>query len=262
MAIHRPCRCWPVAIVLAALVSPFSANSAENDPEVTVAVASNFKAPMDAIASAFMAQTGYSVTLVYGSSGRLFAQIVNGAPFDVLLSADQDKPQRLEQQGLAVSGSRFTYAVGTLVLWSPDPSLIVEGVTVLQEGNYQRLAIANPRLAPYGEAATEVLQSLGLLELTRPRWVMGENIAQTYLFVSSGNAGLGFVALSQVQQQGRIPQGSFWIVPANMHSAIRQDAVLLERGSVNLAAQELIQYLQSVPVQLTLESFGYRPPSE
>jgi molybdate transport system substrate-binding protein len=194
----------------------------------------------------------------FSSSGKHYTQILRGAPFEMFLSADQDKPQRLEQQGLVVPGYRTTYAVGRLVLWSKDPRLIHNSAEVLATQNYQHLAIANPELAPYGRAATEVLQALNLLEFTRPRWVVGKSISQTYQFVMSQNAELGWVAASQVMQGGQIVSGSGWIVPESMHQPIRQDMVLLVRGEKNSAARALFEFITQDSTQAVIRSFGYR----
>lgn len=225
--------------------------------EVNVAVAANFTAPMTAIAAEFARDTGHTARLAFGSSGKFYAQIRNGAPFQVFLSADDAKPAKLEQEGMTVAGSRFTYAVGTLVLWSAKAGFVDDQVVVLKRGDYNRLAIANPKLAPYGAAAMEVLAALGVQEAAAPKLVQGENIAQTYQFALSGNADLGFVALSQVMQDGRISSGSAWVVPSSMHQPIRQDAVLLSSGKDNAAAAALMKYLQGDKVRAIIRSYGY-----
>ena len=225
---------------------------------ITVAVASNFAAPMTDIAAAFERQSGHEVQLAFGSSGKLFAQISHGAPFEVFFSADRDKPEALERKGLAVESSRFTYAVGVLALWSARTDVPVENAEVLRQGDFNKLALANPRLAPYGAAAVDVLESLGLAEATRPRWVQGENIAQTYQFVGSGNAAVGFVALSQIMVEGIVRAGSAWIVPEPLHAPIRQDAVLLRRGASNEAARAFLAFVRSDAARAIIESYGYR----
>ena len=227
-----------------------------------VAAAANFSAPLAVLVEGFEGRSGHRVLVSYGASGRLFAQISNGAPFQVFLSADQDKPARLEAAGMTVGGSRFTYAVGSLVLWSRDEGLpsarSQEGLARrLRRDDYRRLALANPRLAPYGKAAVEVLENLGLVGVTRGRWVRGENIAQTYQFVSSGNAELGFVALSQVMEGGEITRGGGWVVPSHLHGPIRQDGVLLRRGEGCEACREFIDYLRSVEGRRIIGAFGY-----
>ena len=225
--------------------------------EVRVAVAANFTAPMKQIAAGFEKSTGHRVTLSFGSSGNFYAQIRNGAPFQLFLSADDEKPARLDREGLAVPGSRFTYAVGTLVLWSARPDFVDSNGEVLGRGKFARLAIANPRLAPYGTAAIETLTGMGVLAAVRPKLVEGENISQTYQFVATGNADLGFVALSQVMKDGKISRGSAWVVPARLHKPIRQDAVLLATGRGNPAAEGLAAYLKGERARAIIRSYGY-----
>lgn len=225
--------------------------------EVKVAVAANFTAPMQKIAQAFEQETGHKALLSFGGTGSFYAQIRNGAPFQVLLAADDETPLKLEQEGLAVAGSRFTYATGRLVLWSRQPGLVDDQGELLRSGRFQRLALANPKLAPYGSAAIETLTRLGLLEALRPRLVQGDNIGQTYQFVATENAQLGFVALSQVQTAGRIAQGSAWIVPASLHQPIKQDAVLLRAGQGNPAASALLAFLKGEKARAVIRSFGY-----
>ncbi len=227
---------------------------------VSVAVASNFTAPMRDIALAFQSVTGHEARLSFGSSGKFFAQIQNGAPFDVFFSADQAKPEALEQAQLALPDSRFTYAIGALVLWSSQPDYVGDGESRLREGEFRKLALANPRLAPYGMAAMEVLQALGLIKATQSRWVQGENIAQTYQFVRSGNADLGFVALSQVMAEGKVSSGSSWVVPAPMYQPIRQDAVLLRRGKDNAAALALLEFVRGDQAREIMMGYGYTAP--
>ncbi|GGX48847.1 molybdate-binding periplasmic protein ModA [Saccharospirillum salsuginis] len=228
---------------------------------LTVAVASNFTAPMNDIAAAFEQATGHTVQLAFGSSGKFFAQIRNGAPFEVFFSADQAKPRALEEQGSIVPGSRFTYAVGALALWSSREDVPVDNAEVLRRGNFNKLALANLRLAPYGAAAVEVLDALELTEATRPHWVQGENIAQTYQFVRTGNAAVGFVALSQVMSDGAVRHGSAWIVPGHLHPPIRQDVVLLPRGEGNEAARAFLDYVRGESARAIIESYGYTVPA-
>jgi len=225
--------------------------------KITVAVASNFTAAMNEIVNAFEQTSGHEVELAFGSSGKFYAQISNGAPFDAFFSADQDKPITLEKDGLAVPGSRFTYAVGTLARWSSKPNLVDDAATVLKQGNVNKLSIANPKLAPYGAAAVQTLESLGLKETTESKWVQGENIAQTHQFVATGNADIGFVALAQVVDQGKFKEGSGWIVPGNLHQPIRQDAVLLVRGKDNPAALALMQFMRGDKATEIIQAFGY-----
>jgi molybdate transport system substrate-binding protein len=225
--------------------------------EVQVAVAANFTAPMQQIAAQFEKDTGHKAVLAFGATGKFYAQIVNGAPFDVLLAADDETPARLEADGLGTSGSRFTYAIGKLVLWSADPALIDARGEVLKTGNFKHLAIANPKTAPYGAAAIEALGKLGLLAGLQGRFVQGENISQTQQFIVTGNAELGFIALSQVIKDGKVASGSAWTVPANLYQPIRQDAVLLARGKDKPAAGALLAYLKGDKARAVIKSFGY-----
>ncbi len=206
----------------------------------------------------FEQASDHTLDFVAGSTGKLYAQIINGAPFDVLLAADQERPRRLEDAGLAVRGSRQTYAAGRLVLWSPDPQRLQgDGATVLRTGDFRSLAIANPRLAPYGGAAVETLQALNVYADVRDCIVMGENVGQAYAMVASGNAELGLVALSSVESRGEARSGSHWIVPPGPYAPIRQDGILLARGSNNPAARAFLQFLRSPPARELIERFGY-----
>jgi molybdate transport system substrate-binding protein len=225
--------------------------------EVRVAVASNFTAPMKVLAREFEQATGHKTALSFGATGQFYAQIKNGAPFDVLLSADDTTPARLAQEGLAQAESRFTYAIGRLVLWSRRPDLVDREGTVLRTSRFQRLAIANPKLAPYGAAAMEVLNSMGLAVTLAPKIVEGANISQAYQFVASENAELGFVALSQVLEHGKMREGSGWVVPSNLHAPIQQDAILLSRGQDQEAAKALMNFLRSERAREVITSFGY-----
>jgi len=226
--------------------------------EVQVAVAANFTAPMKIIAAEFEKATGHKAHLSFGASGKFYAQIKNGAPFHVLLSADEKIPERLEQEGLTVPGSRFAYAVGTLALWSARPGFVDGKGTVLSQGAFAHLAVANPKLAPYGAAAVETLDKLKLTSVLQSKLVFGENIAQAHQFVNSGNAELGFVSLSQVMKEGRITGGSAWIVPASMHRPIRQDAAILASGRENAAAAALMRFLREPVTVAIIQSYGYR----
>jgi molybdate transport system substrate-binding protein len=242
----------PLCSLLGAFLS-----SVASAGEVQVAVAANFTAPMQRIAAAFEKDSGHKAKLSFGATGRFYAQITNGAPFEVFLSADDETPARLDAEAATVPGSRFTYAIGRLVLWSPQAGVVDEQGAVLQRGSFRHLAIANPKTAPYGAAALEVLKGLGLLDAVRPKFVQGENIAQTYQFVATGNAEVGFVALSQVWKDGKLAQGSAWVVPARLHAPIRQDAVLLASGRDNPAAQALMRYLRGDKTRVLIRSFGY-----
>ncbi len=225
--------------------------------EVNVAIAANFTAPMNAIAAEFARDTGHKAKLAFGSTGKFYAQIKNGAPFQMLLAADDETPAKLEKEGIAAPGTRFTYAIGSLVLWSAKPGVVDDQGEVLKRGGFNKLALANPKLAPYGKAAVEVLTGMGLLDKVSPKFVQGENIAQTYQFVSTGNAELGFVALSQVMKDGKVTSGSAWIVPGNLHTPIRQDAVILSNGKDNAAAGALAQYLRGEKAKAIIRSYGY-----
>lgn len=225
--------------------------------EVQVAVAANFTATMQRLAPMFEQQTGHKVVASYGSTGKFFAQISNGAPFEVFLAADDETPAKLERSSAAVAGSQFTYATGRLVLWSRQPGAVDSKGEVLRGDSFERLAIADPKLAPYGAAAVQTLRSLGLLERLQPRLVTGENITQAHQFVATGNAQLGFVALSQVQADGRIAEGSGWVVPANLHEPIVQQAVLLAAGRDNPAARALLEFLRGEPARAVIRQAGY-----
>ena len=226
--------------------------------EILIAVASNFATPMREIAERFEARSGHSLELAFGSSGRFVAQIRNGAPFQVFLSADQERVTALIESGHAVESTRFTYTTGALVLWSLDSQLPVEEAVALKNGDFNRLALANPELAPYGRAAVEVLGNLGLLDVTRSRWVRGENIAQAYQFVATGNAQLGFVAASQVIEAGAINEGVGWLVPQSLHSPIHQDAVLLSAAANCEGCRELLNFLRSDTSLQIMRAAGYR----
>ena len=228
--------------------------------DVRVAVAANFAVPLKALAADFEKSSGHKLLLSAGASGKLYAQIKSGAPFDVFLSADDETPARLEQEGLAVAGSRFTYAIGKLALWSANPAMVDAQGRVLASGNFKHLALASPSLAPYGAAAVQTLKRLGQLDALKSRIVQGESIGQTYSFVATGNAELGFVALSQVFENGRIIKGSAWIVPTDLYQPLRQDTVLLLPGRDNAAAKALLTFLKTDASKTVLRSFGYETP--
>ena len=225
--------------------------------EVSVAVASNFTAPMQNIALAFERDTGHKAILSFGATGRFYAQIKNGAPYHLLLAADDTTTEKIEREGLGVPASRFTYAIGKLVLWSKQANFVDPQGDVLKSGKFARIALADPRLAPYGAAAIETMKKLDVLEALKPKFIQGENISQTYQFVATENAQLGFVALSQVYAGGQIIQGSAWIIPTAMYTPIRQDAILLKAGQDLPAAQALVQYLRSEQAYAIIRSFGY-----
>ena len=245
-----------IALLTACLAG--SASSVHAD-QISVAVAANFTAPMQVIAAGFEKETGHKLQAAYGATGKFYAQIRNGAPFEVLLTADDETPARLIKDNAAVAGSQFTYAIGKLVLWSAKSAIVDGAGAVLKNGGFNHLAIANPKLAPYGAAAVEVMKGLGVVESIRPKIVTGESIAQTHQFISTGNALLGFVALSQVLKDGKI-EGSAWIVPAKLYAPIRQDAVMLEKGRGKPAAEALMKYLKSDKARAVIQSFGYALP--
>ncbi len=222
---------------------------------VTVAVAANFVTPARQIAEAFQQNSEHTVVISSGSTGKLFAQIEHGAPFDLFLAADSQRPRLLEQNGKAVSGSRFTYALGKIVLWSPRPGYVDEHGDILKKGSFKRLALASPRLAPYGLAAQQVMKKLGVWVGLQGRLVQGENIAQAFQFVISGNASLGFVALAQIRAAGS--PGSVWQIPGELYQPIRQQAVLLQRGKNSAAANTFFHYLQSGEAREIIRNMGY-----
>lgn len=224
---------------------------------VQIAVAANFAAPMKQIARDFELSSGCKTALSIGATGKFYAQIKNAAPFDVFLSADQATVTQLAQEQFAVAGTQFTYAIGKLVLWSAKSGLVDAQGAVLKSDYFKHIAIASPQQAPYGAAAIETLKSLGLLELITPRIVQGESIGQTYAFVATGNAELGFVALSQIGNDGQIQTGSAWIIPQNLYTPIRQDAILLKHGRENPAALALLAYLKSDAAKKVVHSYGY-----
>ena len=230
--------------------------------EVTVAVAANFAAPMQKIAQAFEQDTGHKALLAFGATGKFYAQIKNGAPFAVLMSADDETPARLEKEGIAVAGTRFTYAVGRLALWSKNTSLVDDKGQVLlsnttDKNSFKKLAIADPKLAPYGAAAMEVLDRMGALAKVRSKLVQGDSIGQAFQFVMTENAELGFVALSQISIDGRITQGTAWVVPQNLYTPLKQEAVLLPLGKNNAAALALMKYMRTDRAQAIIRAYGY-----
>lgn len=224
--------------------------------QVQVAVAANFVPAFKDLAAEFEKSSGHTVQTTAGSSGKFYAQIKNGAPFEVFFSADDERPKLLEEEGLAVKGSRFTYAVGRLVLWSPDAALVT-GEDTLKSGKFKHLAIANPKTAPYGAAAMQTLTSLGLWEGLQSKLVMGENLGQTSGFLESGNAEVGFIALSQVLDDKLKGKGSRWDVPANLHEPLRQDCVLLAKGEKNAAAVSLMEFMHGPKARAIVERYGY-----
>ena len=242
---------------LPALLLALFASMAACAGEVQVAAASNLAGSIQRIAAAFKRDTGHDAIVALGSTGKLYAQIRNGAPFEVLLAADDETPAKLEAEHRTVPGTRFTYATGKLVLWSAQDGYVDGQGQVLKTGDFAHLAIANPKTAPYGAAAVETLHKLHVYERVQGRLVQGENIAQAYQFVGTGNAALGFVALSQVWRDGTFTSGSGWIVPENLHAPIRQDAVILAKGAANPAAKALEDYLKSGKAKDIIRSYGY-----
>jgi molybdate transport system substrate-binding protein len=240
-------------LLLAVSQSPIAATT-------LVAVAANFSKPMTEIAAEFEKATGHSAKLSFGSTGKFVSQLENGAPFEVFLSADEKAPQRLVESGLAVANSQFTYALGKLVLWSAKPGYVDDQGKILTTGGFKHLALPDPKIAPYGAAAVEVLKKMGLMAKLQPLFVQGENIAQTFQFVSTANAELGFIALSQVIENGKIASGSGWLIPADYYAPIRQGAVLMKKGAENPAASALLDYLKSAPALAIIQKYGYDLP--
>jgi len=232
--------------------------TAAQSEELRVAVAANFTAPMKQIAADFTAETGQEVKLSFGSTGKFYSQIANGAPFEVLLAADDATPKKLIAEQHAVAGTAYTYAMGKLVLWSPKSGLVDDQGQVLSDpSKFAHLSIANPKLAPYGQAAVQTIEARGLTGALTTKLVTAESIAQAYQFASTGNAELAFVAMSQVAAPGQPAQGSMWVVPAALYQPIRQDAVLLKMGEGNGAAQKLLAYLKGPKARAVIESYGY-----
>jgi len=222
--------------------------------QVTVAVASNFTMAMQRLGPDFERATSHRVTASFGATGKLYAQIKNGAPFEVLLAADDETPARLEIENSGIAATRFTYAIGRLVLWSPKPAVVDDQGEVLKGGTFVRLAIANPKTAPYGAAAEQVMRKLGVRNRLAAKLVYGENITQTFQFVHTGNAQLGFVALAQVRALPPAQAGSYWAVSDTLHDPLRQDAILL---SDKPAARAFLDYLRSPRARAIIEELGY-----
>ena len=235
----------------AALINPGWAAEAQ------VAVAANFAEPIKAVAAVLEQTTGHTLKVSIGATGKLYAQIKNGAPFDVLLSADTQTPARLESDGLAQPGSRFTYATGKLVLWSANATRVDDKGAILTSASLGKVAYAAPKLAPYGAAAVQVMDKLGLTSALTPKLVQGESIGQTYSFVHTGNADVGFVALSQVLEGGKLKGGSMWVIPQTLYSPLQQDAVALKKGNGNEAVAALLKLLQSPNIKDLIRSYGY-----
>ncbi len=246
--------CSPLALV--ALVALLALESPAAADEIKVAVATNFVPAMSALVERFEAASGHTVLVSSGSTGGHYAQIMNGAPFEAFFSADVERPRLLEAQGRVVPGTRVLYAVGRVALWSARPDYVDANGAILDTGSFRRLAIAHPQLAPYGAAAREILTARGLWERLQPRLVTGQDIGQAYSFVRTGNAELGFVAWSQLEQSpGKIP-GSYWLVPETLHRPIEQEAVLLRDAP---AARALLQFVAGPEGRGIIRSFGYGP---
>ena len=272
---------WHTVASTLALAAALAGSPTVRAGEVQVAVAANFAGPLGKMAAGFTAATGHAMKLSSGATGKFYAQIRSGAPFEVLLAADDETPKKLVHEGHAVAGTPFTYAIGRLVLWSAKPGFVDAEGRVLAGPGFAHLAIANPKVAPYGAAALQVLAARGLRETLAPRLVTAESIAQAYQFVATGNAELGFVALSQVigaegpqagptagspehlraAPSGIRPSGgragSWWLVPPSLYGPIRQDAVLLEAGRNNPAARALLAWLKTAPARAVIEAHGY-----
>ncbi|HRL67375.1 MAG TPA: molybdate ABC transporter substrate-binding protein [Ottowia sp.] len=239
------------------LTAALALSAAAQAEVVQIAVAANFTAPARALAEIFARTTGHEAKLSFGATGAFYTQIKNGAPFDILLAADDERPIRLEKEGDTVPGSRFTYTIGQLVLWSAKPGFVDGEGAVLKGGNFNKIAIANPKLAPYGAAAVETMDKLGLAAALTPKLVTGESIGQTYNFIATGNAELGFVALAQVLDGGKMKSGSMWVVPAKYHAPIIQDAAILKRAAANPAAKAWMALMRSPNTQDFIRSYGY-----
>jgi molybdate transport system substrate-binding protein len=244
-------------LLLGSLIGVIGLGASARADEVNVAVAANFAGAFQKITAAFQADTGHTVISSVGSTGKFYQQVKAGAPFDVLLAADEATPKKLENEGLAVKGQHFTYAKGKLVLWSAKPDGVDAKGEVLRKDNFEKLALADPKLAPYGAAGLEALGKLGVLDKLRPKIVLGESIAQAYQFIATGNAEVGFVALSQVAPPDKAPTGSWWVVPANLYEPLLQDAALLKKAEGSVAAKALLAYLKGDKARAIIKSYGY-----
>jgi molybdate transport system substrate-binding protein len=242
-----------LSILLLGVIAPTLGMAAE----AQIAVAANFAEPIKAVAAVLEKTTGHTLKITLGATGKLYAQIKNGAPFDVLLAADTQTPAQLQADGLAQPGSRFTYATGKLVLWSADTAKVDAQGDILKTSNFRKLAHAAPKVAPYGAAAVQVIDKLGLTNTVAPKLVQGESIGQTFSFVYTGNADLGLVAMSQVLEGGKLKSGSMWVVPQHLYQPIQQDAVVLQRAGANPAAQALMTLLKSPNIKALIRAYGY-----
>lgn len=249
--------CFAIGLILAGAIGGAESGAARAD-EIQVAVAANFTAPMRKIADEFEKETGHRPLLAFGTVGKFYAQIKSGAPFEALVSSDKETPDKLVRDGLAVADTRYTYAVGKLVLWSNAPGMVDSKGAILTSGAFQHLALANPKLAVYGAAGQEVLKKLGVWDVVQPKIVLAENITQSYQFAASGNAEIGFVAWSQVVgQDGKIEKGSAWAPPADLYPPIKQDVILLAPGADKAAARALVDYLKTEKARAIIRAYGY-----
>lgn len=246
-----------VTRALSTLMLAVSLHANASAATAQVAVAANFAEPIKAIAVVLEKSTGHTISITLGSTGKLYAQIKNGAPFDVLLAADATTPHKLEQESLAQPGSRFTYARGKLVLWSAQAGRVDAEGQVLTAANLGKVAYANPKVAPYGAAAVQAIDKLGLTSALTPKLVQGESIGQAFMFAATGNADVGFVAMAQVLEGGRLKSGSMWVVPQTLYSPIEQDAVVMQKSAGNEAAQALMKLLKSPAIKDLIRSYGY-----
>ena len=247
---------WLVAVAALMAINTGSVYAGE----VNAAVAANFTAPVQQIAALFEKETGNTVKLSFGSSGKFYSQIKEGAPFDVFLAADEKNPKLLEQEGLAVANTRFVYALGKLVLWSAKPGYVDEKGAVLSKGSYIKLSYADPKLAPYGFAAEETLQKLNLWDKVQRKLVTGESISQAYQFAATGNVELALISLSQISKEGKVTEGSWWIVPQDLYTPIKQAAIQLTAAKDKSAAQAFLTFLKSEKAVAIIRSFGYELP--
>lgn len=254
------CLCFScVVLPLCVVPAVLAVTGAEGDERsITIAVASNFTDAMNDVAERFERKSGHEVLLSFGSTGKLYAQIRNGAPFEAFFAADVKRPELLDEEAVALPGSRFTYAIGRVALWSSQPGFVDDNGEVLASGRFRHLAIANPDLAPYGEAARAVLQARGVYESVQPKLVMGQNIGQTYQFIDSGNAELGFVAYSQLLRGDGPPPGSYWLPAQSLYAPIRQQAVVLKDGAAVRAFMEFLRDDEAIEV---IRGYGYEVPN-
>ncbi len=228
--------------------------------ETHVAVAANFLGAMKKISTDFESQTGHKVIISAGSTGALYSQIINGAPFDLFFSADDKRPEKLEADGLAVQGTRFTYALGGIALYSSTAGYVDPEGKILSVGRYKRLAIANPKIAPYGIAAVEAIENMGLTKKVDSKLTLGGSVAHAFQFTASGGAELGFVALSQIIDAGPGLTGSYWIVDKSLYNPVRQQAIMLRKGKNNIAAIEFIKFFHSEKAIKVIHDSGYDTP--